>query len=107
MSKKSTESDGLVLTFVLSAGRLQVAGCVRIPTIFPDTASRHRRARLTLGSYSVQVNIPAETGDMGVLASHVPSIEQLRPGLVEVIEESAGSKQFFRTSRFTFLGRQA
>lgn len=35
---------------------------------------------------------------MGVLANHVPSIEQLKPGLVEVIEESGGSKQFFRTS---------
>lgn len=34
---------------------------------------------------------------MGVLAGHVPSIEQLRPGLIEVIEESGGSKQFFRT----------
>ena len=33
---------------------------------------------------------------MGVLANHVPSIEQLKPGLVEVIEESSGSKQFFR-----------
>ena len=49
---------------------------------------------------------------MGVLANHVPSvtipaalerqhlliickIEQLRPGLVEIIEESGGSKQFF------------
>lgn len=46
--------------------------------------------------YSTQVNIPAESGDMGVLANHVPTIEQLKPGLVEVIEES-GSKQFFRT----------
>ena len=46
---------------------------------------------------SVQVNIPAESGEMGVLANHVPSIEQLRPGLVEVIEESGGSKQFFCT----------
>ena len=46
--------------------------------------------------YSIQVNLPAETGDMGVLANHVPSIEQLKPGLVEVIEESGGSKQFFR-----------
>jgi len=45
----------------------------------------------------VQVNIPAESGEMGVLASHVPSIEQLKPGLVEVIEESGGSKQFFCT----------
>lgn len=44
---------------------------------------------------SVQVNLAAETGDMGVLANHVPSIEQLKPGLVEVIEESGGSKQFF------------
>jgi hypothetical protein len=46
---------------------------------------------------SVQVNIPAESGDMGVLANHVPSIEQLKPGLVEIIEESGGSKKFFRT----------
>ncbi len=34
---------------------------------------------------------------MGVLANHVPSIEQLKPGLVEVIEESGGNKQFFCT----------
>jgi F-type H+-transporting ATPase subunit delta len=33
---------------------------------------------------------------MGVLANHVPSIEQLKPGLIEVIEEG-GSKQFFST----------
>jgi F-type H+-transporting ATPase subunit delta len=45
----------------------------------------------------VQVNIPAESGEMGVLANHVPSIEQLKPGLIEVIEESGGSKQFFCT----------
>ena len=36
---------------------------------------------------------------MGVLANHVPSIEQLRPGLVEIVEESGGSKQFFRTNK--------
>jgi F-type H+-transporting ATPase subunit delta len=34
---------------------------------------------------------------MGILANHVPSIEQLNPGLVEIIEESGGTKQFFRT----------
>ncbi|KAH6978064.1 hypothetical protein EDB82DRAFT_557571 [Fusarium venenatum] len=48
----------------------------------------------------VQVNIPAESGEMGVLANHVPSIEQLKPGLVEVVEESAGSKQFFLSGGF-------
>lgn len=45
---------------------------------------------------SVQVNIAAESGEMGILASHVPSIEQLKPGLIEIIEEQGGSKQFFR-----------
>lgn len=42
----------------------------------------------------VQVNIPADSGEMGVLANHVPVIEQLKPGIVDVIEEN-GSKQFF------------
>ncbi len=56
---------------------------------------------LTSLEFSVQVNIPAESGEMGVLANHVPSIEQLKPGLVEIIEESGGSKQFFCTLQRT------
>ncbi|KAI9800186.1 MAG: hypothetical protein M1825_004170 [Sarcosagium campestre] len=51
----------------------------------------------------VQVNIPAESGEMGILANHVPSIEQLKPGLVEVIEESGGSKQFFLSGGFAIV----
>lgn len=43
----------------------------------------------------VQVNIAAETGDMGILANHVPSIEPLRAGVVEVIESGSGSKKWF------------
>ena len=39
---------------------------------------------------------------MGVLANHVPSIEQLKPGLIEIIEESGGTKQFFRMSGAVF-----
>ncbi|WVQ77928.1 hypothetical protein IAT38_000008 [Cryptococcus sp. DSM 104549] len=44
----------------------------------------------------LQVNIPAATGDMGILANHVPSVEALRAGVVEVIEENgqAGKKWF-------------
>ena len=45
---------------------------------------------------SLQVNIPAESGDMGILANHVPAVEQLRPGVIEIIEDGAqASKQFF------------
>lgn len=43
---------------------------------------------------------------MGVLANHVPSIEQLKPGLIEVIEESGGSKQFFRTCTAHYVTRR-
>ncbi|RDB24731.1 ATP synthase subunit delta, mitochondrial [Hypsizygus marmoreus] len=48
----------------------------------------------------VQVNVCAEAGDMGILANHVPSIEALRPGVVEVIEAAGGSKKWFVSSGF-------
>jgi F0F1-type ATP synthase epsilon subunit len=43
-------------------------------------------------------NIPAVSGDMGILANHVPTVEALRPGLVEVIESAGSSKKFFGAS---------
>ena len=49
-----------------------------------------------------QVNLAAATGDMGILANHVPSIEPLRPGVVEVIESGNSSKKWFGEKR-TFL----
>ncbi|KAF8320679.1 putative ATP synthase delta chain precursor, mitochondrial [Clavulina sp. PMI_390] len=47
-----------------------------------------------------QVNIAAATGDMGILANHVPSVEPLRPGVVEVIESSGTTKKFFVSGGF-------
>lgn len=32
---------------------------------------------------------------MGILANHVPSIEPLRPGVIEVVESAGGSKKWF------------
>ncbi|KAL7281445.1 hypothetical protein ACG7TL_004758 [Trametes sanguinea] len=43
----------------------------------------------------VQVNLAAATGDMGILANHAPTIEPLRPGVVEVIEAGNQSKKWF------------
>jgi F-type H+-transporting ATPase subunit delta len=40
---------------------------------------------------------------MGVLANHEASIEELKPGLVEVIEESGGTKQFFLSGGFAIV----
>ncbi|KAI1180304.1 ATP synthase delta chain [Nemania sp. FL0916] len=74
---------------------------------YADAASDKIKLSLSLPHQSiyssrdvVQVNLPAESGEMGVLANHVPSIEQLKPGLVEIIEESGSSKQFFLSGGF-------
>lgn len=45
-----------------------------------------------------QVNIAAVSGDMGILANHVPAIEPLKPGVIEVIESAGQSKKWFGAS---------
>ncbi|PKI83507.1 delta subunit of the central stalk of mitochondrial F1F0 ATP synthase, atp16 [Malassezia vespertilionis] len=47
-----------------------------------------------------QVNLAAQSGDLGILSAHIPAIEALRPGVVEVIESSGTSKRFFVSSGF-------
>ncbi|CAO3619381.1 unnamed protein product [Cunninghamella echinulata] len=47
-----------------------------------------------------QVNLAATSGDMGILANHVSTIEQLNPGVVEVIESSDITKKFFVSGGF-------
>ncbi|KAK9694363.1 delta subunit of the central stalk of mitochondrial F1F0 ATP synthase, atp16 [Basidiobolus ranarum] len=41
-----------------------------------------------------QVNLASTSGDMGILANHVPSIEQLRPGILEVVTDQDTQKWF-------------
>ncbi|KAM0749052.1 ATP synthase subunit delta, mitochondrial [Meredithblackwellia eburnea MCA 4105] len=49
----------------------------------------------------LQVNISAVAGDMGILANHVPTIESLKPGVLEVIEANASeSKKWFVSGGF-------
>ncbi|KZS98683.1 ATP-synthase delta-subunit, partial [Sistotremastrum niveocremeum HHB9708] len=48
----------------------------------------------------VQVNLSAVTGDMGVLANHIPTVESLRPGTLEVIESEGTSKKWFVSGGF-------
>ncbi|VDB95304.1 unnamed protein product [Peniophora sp. CBMAI 1063] len=51
----------------------------------------------------VQVNIAAASGDMGILANHVPSIEPLRAGIVEVIEPGNAAKKWFVSGGFAMV----
>eukprot|EP00243_Klebsormidium_subtile_P003904 TRINITY_DN17547_c0_g1_i1.p1 TRINITY_DN17547_c0_g1~~TRINITY_DN17547_c0_g1_i1.p1 ORF type:complete len:203 (-),score=70.64 TRINITY_DN17547_c0_g1_i1:257-865(-) len=49
-----------------------------------------------------QVILPATTGQMGVLPGHVPTVAQLRPGLLEISKDSETTK-FFVSSGFAFI----
>ena len=42
-----------------------------------------------------QVNLPSFNGDLGILANHIPIVEQLRPGLLEIISKNGDSDQYF------------
>ncbi|KAI5957361.1 ATP16 [Candida jiufengensis] len=42
-----------------------------------------------------QVNLPSINGDLGILANHIPIVEQLRPGLLEIIQKGGETEQYF------------
>ncbi|RLV89764.1 ATP synthase subunit delta mitochondrial [Spathaspora sp. JA1] len=42
-----------------------------------------------------QVNLPSVNGDLGILANHIPIVEQLRPGLLEIISKTGETEQYF------------
>ncbi|KAG7879309.1 hypothetical protein KL935_002963 [Ogataea polymorpha] len=49
------------------------------------------------------VNLPASSGEMGVLANHVPTVEELAPGVVEVIESSGTASKYFVSGGFASI----
>ncbi|KAH3670891.1 hypothetical protein OGAPHI_000602 [Ogataea philodendri] len=50
-----------------------------------------------------QVNLPAVSGELGVLANHVPFVEELAPGVVEVIESSGTTSKYFISGGFASI----
>uniref|UniRef100_A0A8D1ULM4 ATP synthase F(1) complex subunit delta, mitochondrial n=1 Tax=Sus scrofa TaxID=9823 RepID=A0A8D1ULM4_PIG len=45
-----------------------------------------------------QVDVPTQTGAFGILASHVPTLQVLRPGLVVVHAEDGTTSKYFVSS---------
>ncbi|KAK7676866.1 hypothetical protein QCA50_009492 [Cerrena zonata] len=74
-------------------GYAEVADKIKLSLVLPHQT-------IFSSTDAVQVNLAAATGDMGILANHVPSIEPLRPGVVEVIESGNTSKKWFVSGGF-------
>ncbi|KAJ2911103.1 delta subunit of the central stalk of mitochondrial F1F0 ATP synthase, atp16 [Coemansia aciculifera] len=49
-----------------------------------------------------QVDLSAVSGDLGILADHVPTIEQLKPGVIDIIFD-AGSAKYFVSGGFAIM----
>lgn len=74
-------------TAVARRSYADVAGGLKVSVAMPhDTLLANKAV--------TQVNVPGVSGDMGILADHVPIVEQLKPGLVEVIEGTTSTKYF-------------
>lgn len=50
-----------------------------------------------------RITVPAVTGDMGILADHAPSLCQLRPGVVEVVQADGATKKWFVPGGFAII----
>ncbi|KAH3680860.1 hypothetical protein WICPIJ_008073 [Wickerhamomyces pijperi] len=51
-------------------------------------------------SIVTQVNVPGANGEFGILANHVPIVEQLKPGVVQITESNGNVKEFFVSGGF-------
>lgn len=50
------------------------------------------------------VGVPASTGDFGVMPGHIPTVAQLRPGVLTVQrEEGQSPEKYFVSSGFAFV----
>eukprot|EP01023_Acetabularia_acetabulum_P028842 TRINITY_DN27245_c0_g1_i1.p1 TRINITY_DN27245_c0_g1~~TRINITY_DN27245_c0_g1_i1.p1 ORF type:complete len:212 (-),score=29.87 TRINITY_DN27245_c0_g1_i1:341-976(-) len=47
--------------------------------------------------------VPAVTGDFGVMSDHVPTIAELRPGVLQVCKTSTDVEKYFVSSGFVFV----
>eukprot|EP01024_Parvocaulis_polyphysoides_P060497 TRINITY_DN6606_c0_g5_i1.p2 TRINITY_DN6606_c0_g5~~TRINITY_DN6606_c0_g5_i1.p2 ORF type:complete len:213 (-),score=33.40 TRINITY_DN6606_c0_g5_i1:458-1096(-) len=47
--------------------------------------------------------VPAVTGDFGVMSDHVPTIAELRPGVLQVFKTSTDIEKYFVSSGFVFV----
>jgi F-type H+-transporting ATPase subunit delta len=69
---------------------------------FPLMFSTPRQAFFS-NTRVIQVDVPATSGNFGILPKHVPSLAVLRPGVVTVYEQDKKSKYFVSSGIVTVL----
>ncbi|RKP05498.1 ATP-synthase delta-subunit [Thamnocephalis sphaerospora] len=109
--KTSDELFVPILTRCNTAGTRPAAARVFARTYASEAAPASGRLLLNfllpheviLESQTVQqVNIASTSGDMGILADHVPTIQQLRPGVLEIVK-AEGTQKWFVSGGFAIV----
>jgi F-type H+-transporting ATPase subunit delta len=54
--------------------------------------------KILAGQVVTQVNVTTADGEVGILADHVPSVEQLVPGVLEIFGMEGKDKKYFGMS---------
>ncbi|OZJ02406.1 hypothetical protein BZG36_04857 [Bifiguratus adelaidae] len=105
-ASEAQASDRIRLNFVVphqaSAGQ-RAATATRPYLSFAHSLLKSLPQAIYKNASVQQVNIDATSGSMGVLANHVPSIEQLKPGIVEVLENANTVKKYFVSGGFATI----
>ncbi|KAI8593355.1 delta subunit of the central stalk of mitochondrial F1F0 ATP synthase, atp16 [Geranomyces variabilis] len=52
---------------------------------------------------ATQVNLSSTEGDMGILAEHVPTVAQLKPGVIEIFSATEKPQKFFASGGFAII----
>ncbi|KND04958.1 ATP synthase F1, epsilon subunit [Spizellomyces punctatus DAOM BR117] len=52
---------------------------------------------------ATQVNLSSTEGDMGILADHVPTVAQLKPGVIEIFSSSDKPRKVFASGGFAII----
>ncbi|KAJ3300773.1 delta subunit of the central stalk of mitochondrial F1F0 ATP synthase, atp16 [Borealophlyctis nickersoniae] len=52
---------------------------------------------------ATQVNLSSTDGDMGILADHVPTIAELKPGIIEIFTATEKPKKYFVSGGFAAM----
>lgn len=58
---------------------------------------------ITEGDQVTSVQVPATSGDFGIMPGHIPTVAQMRPGVLTIEREESGTSKYFVSGGFALV----